>query len=65
MARQSFVGEVEIGAVVVFGDADVNRALRGVKLGAAASSRSTAKLIVAALARRCRSPHSTDVANQC
>ena len=29
-----FVGEVEIGVTVVFGDSDVNRALRGVKLGA-------------------------------
>jgi hypothetical protein len=29
-----FVGEVEIGVTVVFSDSDVNRALRGVKLGA-------------------------------
>jgi hypothetical protein len=29
-----FVGKVEIDAAVVFGDADVNRALRSVKLGA-------------------------------
>jgi len=29
-----FVGEVEIGAAVVFGDADVNRTFRRVKLGA-------------------------------
>ena len=29
-----FVGEVEIGAAVVFSEADVNRPLRGVKLGA-------------------------------
>jgi len=28
-----FVGEVEIDAAVVFGDTDVKRALRGVKLG--------------------------------
>ena len=28
------VGEVEIDAAVVFGDSDVNRTLRGVKLGA-------------------------------
>ena len=29
-----FVGKIKIYAAVVFGDADVNRALRGVKLGA-------------------------------
>src|SRR5262249_57693098 len=29
-----FVGKIEIGAAVVFSDPDVNRALRGIKLGA-------------------------------
>ena len=29
-----FVGKVAIGVTVVFSDSDVNRALRGVKLGA-------------------------------
>jgi hypothetical protein len=29
-----FVGEVDIGAAVVFSDPNVNRALRGIKLGA-------------------------------
>ena len=44
-----FVGEVEIAVAVVFSDADVYRALRGVKR-ARASSRSTADLIASALA---------------
>jgi hypothetical protein len=44
-----FVGEIEIDAAVVFSDADVYRALRGVKR-ARASSRSTADLIASALA---------------
>ena len=44
-----FVGEVDIGAAVVFSDPNVNRALRGIKLGAR-FEQSTADLIVSALA---------------